>query len=66
MTRGEVFNVTRKKATVEYIEKQKGNVRDTLADADELGELGWKPRVGIEEGIRRFIEWYEELVVNQL
>jgi nucleoside-diphosphate-sugar epimerase len=62
---GEVFNVTGKKAIVKYIEKQKGDARDTLADADKMGKLGWKPKVGIEEGIGRFVRWYEELVVNQ-
>jgi UDP-glucose 4-epimerase len=55
-------NVTRRRAVVKYIEKQKGDVKDTLADADKIGKLGWKPRVGIEEGVRRFVEWYEELV----
>jgi nucleoside-diphosphate-sugar epimerase len=23
--------------------------------------LGFKPRVGIEEGIRKFVDWYEEV-----
>ena len=55
-------NVTGRRAVVKYIEKQKGDVKDTLADADKIGKLGWKPKVGIEEGIRRFVEWYEELV----
>ncbi len=54
--------VTGRGAVVNYIEKQKGDVKDTLADADKIGKLGWKPRVGIEEGIRRFVRWYEELV----
>ena len=55
-------NVTGGKAVVKYIEKQRGDVKDTLADADKIGKLGWKPRVGIEEGVRRFARWYEELV----
>ena len=55
-------NVTGRRANVRYIEKQKGDVKDTLADADKIGKLGWKPKVGIEEGVRRFVEWYEELV----
>ena len=50
-------NVTGRKAIVKYIEKQKGDVRDTLADADKMGKLGWKPKVGIEEGIGRFVKW---------
>jgi len=55
-------NVTGRRAVVKYIEKQKGDVKDTLADADKIGKLGWKPKVGIEEGVRRFVEWYGELV----
>ncbi|KAF5414892.1 MAG: UDP-glucose 4-epimerase [Candidatus Methanogaster sp.] len=55
-------NVTGRRAFVKYIEKQKGDVKDTLADAGKIGKLGWKPRVGIKEGVRRFVEWYEELV----
>ncbi|MCK4811380.1 MAG: hypothetical protein KAS74_03825, partial [Methanosarcinales archaeon] len=55
-------NVTGRKAVVKCIEKQKGDVRDTLADAGMIGKLGWRPKVGIEEGIGRFVRWYEELV----
>ena len=54
--------VTGRRAVVKYIEKQKGDVKDTLADAGKIDKLGWKPRVGIEEGVRRFVRWYEELV----
>ncbi|MEA3282175.1 MAG: GDP-mannose 4,6-dehydratase [Euryarchaeota archaeon] len=53
--------VTRRRAVVKYTEKQKGDVKDMLADADKTG-LEWKPRVGIEEGVRRFARWYKELV----
>ena len=51
-------NVTGRRAVVKYIETQKGDVKDTLADADKIGKLGWDPRVGIEEGVRRFVGWY--------
>jgi UDP-glucose 4-epimerase len=53
--------ITGKKAEVEYIERQKGDVRDTYADtAKARRELGYSPKVGIEEGLRRFIAWYTE------
>lgn len=32
---------------------------DALADADKIGKLGWKPSVGIEDGVKRFVKWYE-------
>lgn len=46
-----------KKAKIKYTEKQRGDVQDTLADTSKIEEkLGWKPRVKIEEGIKKFIE----------
>ncbi|MEA1905906.1 MAG: GDP-mannose 4,6-dehydratase [Euryarchaeota archaeon] len=49
-----IGNVTERKAVVKHIEKQRGDVKDTPADADEIDKLGWKPRAGIEERVRRF------------
>jgi len=41
---------------------QPGDVRLTDADLVHAGRvLGFKPRVGIEEGIRKFVDWYEEV-----
>lgn len=37
------------------------DMRDTWADISKAEELlGWKPAVGVEEGLRRSIEWYME------
>ncbi len=39
---------------------QPGDVRLTDADPRRAGdELGFRPKVGIEEGIRHFVRWYE-------
>jgi UDP-glucuronate 4-epimerase len=41
---------------------QPGDVRLTDADLAHAGRvLGFRPRVGIEEGIRKFVAWYEEV-----
>ncbi|HNY66564.1 MAG TPA: NAD-dependent epimerase [Deltaproteobacteria bacterium] len=38
---------------------QKGDVKDTCADAYDLeNATGFRPQVPIEEGIRRFAQWY--------
>lgn len=38
---------------------QAGDMLETFADISSAREkLGFKPKVGIEEGIRRFVEWY--------
>ena len=40
---------------------QPGDVSLTAADLRRAGrELGYRPRVGIEEGIRRFVTWYKD------
>jgi UDP-glucuronate 4-epimerase len=40
---------------------QKGDVPITYADVDELmKEVGFKPKTSIEEGIRKFVEWYKD------
>ena len=46
-------------AKTKHIEKQKGDVKDTWADTSKTSaELNWKPEVEIEEGLRRFVEWF--------
>jgi UDP-glucuronate 4-epimerase len=46
---------------VERFPDQPGDVHCTDADLRRAErELGYRPRVGIEEGIRRFVGWYEE------
>jgi len=38
---------------------QPGDVPITYADVDELmKDVGFKPSTPIEEGIRKFVEWY--------
>ena len=38
---------------------QLGDVRDTWADVDALArDVGYRPRTEIEEGVKRFVEWY--------
>ncbi len=48
-------------ARIERYPDQPGDVRLTDADLVHAGRvLGFKPRVGIDEGIRKFVDWYEE------
>lgn len=54
-----IEKITRKKAKLEYVEGQKGEVKDTLADISKAKEiLNWKPRVKIEEGLERYISGF--------
>ncbi len=48
-----------KKANIEYLPLQKGDVPATYADIDALFEyIDFKPVTNIETGISRFVEWY--------
>jgi UDP-glucuronate 4-epimerase len=48
-----------KKARIGYLPDQLGDLPITFADLTRSRKvLGYNPRIGIEEGIRRFIEWH--------
>ncbi len=48
---------------VRYEEKQKGDVRHTFADMTKAAEeLGYQPKVQLQDGLRREYEWMKELV----
>jgi UDP-glucuronate 4-epimerase len=50
-----------KKAVMQLVDMQPGDVPATYADVDDLmRDVGFKPSTGIEEGISHFIKWYLE------
>ena len=47
---------------MKYVEKQKGDVGDTLADVSKAEtKLNWNPKikVNINKGLRKYIDWIE-------
>jgi UDP-glucuronate 4-epimerase len=49
-----------RKAIRNLLPLQPGDVPATYADIDDLiRDTGFRPRTPIEEGIRRFVDWYE-------
>jgi UDP-glucuronate 4-epimerase len=51
--------VLHKKANIEYLGMQPGDVYETYADTKDLEtDFGFTPHTSIEEGFRRFGEWY--------
>jgi len=47
------------RATRDYLPPEPGDVPVTQADVSRArAEIGYAPKVGVEEGVRRFIEWY--------
>ncbi len=50
-----------KKAEQNLLPLQPGDVPDTYADVvDLVRDVGYKPATTVEEGVRRFVEWYRE------
>ena len=48
-----------KKAKINLKPMQQGDVKETNADIDKLERItGYRPQINIEEGIKRFIDWY--------
>jgi UDP-glucuronate 4-epimerase len=50
-----------KKAELNLLPLQPGDVPDTFANVDNLmRDTGFKPNTSVEEGVGRFVEWYRE------
>ena len=48
-----------KKAQLELLPMQPGDVRATEADVSRLvSDLGYRPQIDVETGVARFVEWY--------
>jgi UDP-glucuronate 4-epimerase len=48
-----------KKATIELLPLQPGDVPSTYADSSELeAAVGFKPATSVEDGVARFVSWY--------
>ena len=54
-----------KKANMELLPMQNGDVRATLANIDALEQaVGFKPTTSVETGLQRFVEWYHDYYAN--
>ena len=48
-----------KEAIKEFLPLQPGDVPKTYANVDDLiNDVGFKPDTSIDEGIKKFVEWY--------
>jgi UDP-glucose 4-epimerase len=51
---------------IEYKAGRPGDFEGKIVSAEKAKrELGWKPKVEFEEGVRRYIEWYKENIVEK-
>ncbi len=50
-----------KKAKINFMPLQAGDVPSTYADVEDLvQDLGYKPETTVEEGITKFVQWYRD------
>ena len=50
-----------KKANIEFMSMQPGDVPETFADIEDTSRLtGFQPTTTIAEGVPRFIAWYKD------
>ncbi|MFQ5484137.1 MAG: NAD-dependent epimerase [Desulfobacterales bacterium] len=55
-----------KSAEKEFVDLQPGDVPKTFANIDDLiKDVGFRPRIPIEVGIKRFVSWYERYYNKQ-
>ena len=56
-----IENVTGKKAIIQKMPMQPGDVDGTYASIEKAKKLlGYSPTISIEEGITRFVKWYQD------
>ena len=50
-----------RKAEKRFLPLQPGDVPETCADVEDLArDVGYRPATPVEEGVRRFVEWFCE------
>ena len=48
-----------RKAQMNFLPLQLGDVPETAADIDDLvRDVGYRPSTGVEEGVRKFVDWF--------
>ncbi len=54
-----IEDATGKKAKINLVPLQPGDVPKTWADTEDLFlEFNYKPKTGVNEGVRKFVDWY--------
>jgi len=56
-----IVRIVGSESEIIYSESIKGDVEHTWSDVSKAcRELGYEPRVGLDEGLERYVEWYKE------
>lgn len=56
---GALEKILGKKAAIDFLPLQAGDMPDTYADVDDLvDQFGYKPSTSIEDGVAKYVKWY--------
>ncbi|MFH1773356.1 MAG: SDR family oxidoreductase [Methanobacteriota archaeon] len=54
-----IIEITKSRSKIIYSQNVKGDAEHTLANVSKAEkELGWKPKISIDDGLRKFIGWF--------
>ncbi len=57
-----ILELTGSKSKIKYSKEKKGNIVHELANTNKLEKkLNWKPKVSLEEGLKKFIEHFKKV-----
>jgi UDP-glucuronate 4-epimerase len=58
-----IEQILNKKANINYLDVRDGDVIRTYSSISKIrDEFGYKPRIKIEQGLKKFIEWYQHTI----
>lgn len=60
-----IIDLCGKDLTPVHVEERPGEVQRLVADISKARKLGWEPKYSIDEGLKKFIEWYRNYKVEE-
>jgi len=56
-----IIEITGATSSIIFDKPRPGDIRHSLADISEIRKLGFEPEFSLEEGLRRTVEYYEQV-----
>lgn len=54
-----IEKILKLKANIEIKKSEKGDMKNTKADINEIKKIGYIPKTNVFNGLTKFIEWYK-------